>query len=160
MKYSNYTPKLNIYKYTNYNIIEIYINRSSNTKQIFIAMYYSIMSEKQFHFWKKTKAFGKDIFFPPCRRNWIHELWKNFFESCVPPISQRYIQKLERKWNNSGCIKVDNFWKSVNFQASQQSVLIKNVKQRNLEYSFWCEKLKFGAKHIIIHIFWKTLLKS
>ena len=63
------------------------------------------------------------------------------------------IQKLERKWNNSGCIKVDNFWKSVNFQASQQSVLIKNVKQRNLEYSFWCEKLKFGAKHIIIHIF-------
>ena len=27
LKYSNDTPKLNIHKYTNYNIIEIYINR-------------------------------------------------------------------------------------------------------------------------------------
>ena len=38
LKHSNDTPKLNIHKYTNYNIIEIYINRLSNTMQIFIAM--------------------------------------------------------------------------------------------------------------------------
>ena len=35
-----------------------------------------------------------------------------FFELCV---SQKYVQKLEKNWNNSGCIKVDNFRKSVNF---------------------------------------------
>ena len=34
------------------------------------------------------------------------------FELCV---SQRYVQKLERNWNNSVCTKVENFPKSVNF---------------------------------------------
>ena len=52
-----------------------------------------------------------------------------FFELCVPPISQRYVQKLERNWNKSGCIKVDNFRKYMNFSASQQSALIKNSKK-------------------------------
>ena len=32
------TAKLNIHKYTNYNITEIYINRLSTTTQIFMAM--------------------------------------------------------------------------------------------------------------------------
>ena len=41
LKHSNDTPKLNIHKYTNYNIIEIYINRLSTTMQIFIAMNYT-----------------------------------------------------------------------------------------------------------------------
>ena len=49
LKHSNDTPKLNILKYTTYNIIEIFINRSSTTAQIFIVIYYSIlMSEKYF----------------------------------------------------------------------------------------------------------------
>ena len=49
----------NIHKYTNYNIIEIYIYILSTTTQIFIAMEYSIlMLGKYFHFGKKIKAFG------------------------------------------------------------------------------------------------------
>ena len=43
LKHSNDTPKLNIHKYTNYNIIEIYINRLSTTTQ---TDYLIIMSEK------------------------------------------------------------------------------------------------------------------
>ena len=47
LKHNSDTPKLSIHKYTNYNIIEIYINRLSTTTQIFIAMDYLIMmSEK------------------------------------------------------------------------------------------------------------------
>ena len=60
MKHSNDTPKLNIHKYANYNIIEIYINRLSTTAQIFIAIDYSIvMSEKYFNFRKILKHLGK-----------------------------------------------------------------------------------------------------
>ena len=68
LKASNDTPKLNIRKYTYYNITERYINRLSTTTQIFIAMDCLIlMSEKYLHFREKTKAlktkaFGKDIF--------------------------------------------------------------------------------------------------
>ena len=29
-------------------------------------------------FQKKTKAFGKDLLFPPRRSNWTHKLWKYF----------------------------------------------------------------------------------
>ena len=38
LKHSNNTPKLNIHKYTNYNIVGICINRLSITTQIFITM--------------------------------------------------------------------------------------------------------------------------
>ena len=38
LKHSNDATKLNIHKYTNYNIIEIYISKLSTTTQIFIAM--------------------------------------------------------------------------------------------------------------------------
>ena len=54
LKYSNDTPNLNIHEYTNYNIIEIYINRLSTTRQIFIAMdYLRMMSEKYLYLKKK-----------------------------------------------------------------------------------------------------------
>ena len=39
----NNDTKLNIHKYTNYNTIEIYMNRLSTTTQIFIAMDYLIL---------------------------------------------------------------------------------------------------------------------
>ena len=53
LKRSNDTPNLNIHKYNNYNIIEIYIDRLSLTMQIFIAMdYLIVMSEKYLHFRK------------------------------------------------------------------------------------------------------------
>ena len=59
--------------------------------------------------------------------------------------NQRYVKTLEKNWNNSGCIKVADSHKSVNFKVSQNSDLIKHLKQWNLEYSFSCEKLNFSA---------------
>ena len=57
------------------------MNRLSTTTQIFTAIKYLILiSEKYLHFRKKTKAFGKDISFPPRRGNWIQELWKSFWD--------------------------------------------------------------------------------
>ena len=48
LKQSNDTPKLNIHKYKNYIIIEIYIYRLSTTTLIFIAMDYLIMMSENF----------------------------------------------------------------------------------------------------------------
>ena len=72
LKRSNDTSNLNIHKYNNYNIIEIYINRLSLTMQIFIAMDYLIlMLEKYLHFRKRQKHVPRN-FFSPRRSNWIH----------------------------------------------------------------------------------------
>ena len=72
-KRSNDTPKLNMHKYTTFNIIEIYINRLSTTTQVFIAMDQLILiSKKYLHF--KTKACDQEVFVPYCRSNWIHVL--------------------------------------------------------------------------------------
>ena len=63
---SNNTPKLNIHKYTNYNTIEISINRLSTTTQIFIAMNYLIlMWEKYLHFRKRQKRLVRTFFPTP-----------------------------------------------------------------------------------------------
>ena len=63
LKHSNDTPNLNIHKYTNYNIIETYINRLSTTMQIFIAMDYLItMSEKYLYFRKIKKHLARTFF--------------------------------------------------------------------------------------------------
>ena len=70
LNHSNDTPKLNIHKYTNYNVIEIYINRLSTTTMIFIAMDYSIiMSEKYFHSRKRQKHLAKTFFPHPVEVN-------------------------------------------------------------------------------------------
>ena len=62
-----------MHKYTNYNIIEIYINRLSTTMQIFIAIdWLERISEKYLHF--KTKGCGKKIFVPHRRSIWIDVL--------------------------------------------------------------------------------------
>ena len=56
LKHSNDSPNLNIHKYTNYDIIEIFINRLSITTQIFIAIDYLIkISEKYLYFTKRKK---------------------------------------------------------------------------------------------------------
>ena len=66
MKDSNDTPKLNMHKYINCNIIEICINRLSTTVQIFIVMDYSmIMSEKCFHPKKYKSILAKTFFSHP-----------------------------------------------------------------------------------------------
>ena len=63
LKHNNYTPKLNIHKYTNYNIIEIYINRLSTAKQIFIAIDYLIlMLERYLQFRKRRKHLVRTFF--------------------------------------------------------------------------------------------------
>ena len=69
LKRSNDKPKLNIHKYTNYNIIEIYIDRLSATTQIFKAMgYLMLMSEKYLQF-RKNKSICQGHFSPPRRSN-------------------------------------------------------------------------------------------
>ena len=100
MKRSNDTPNLNIHKYTNYNIIEIYINRLSATTQIFIVMDYLIMmSEKYLYFRKRKKTFGKDIFYSTHRSTGFMYFENIFSITCLPKIG----------------IKVDNFRESVSF---------------------------------------------
>ena len=96
LKRSNDTPKFNIHKYNNYNIIEIYINRLSLTMQIFIAMDYLIlMSEKYLHF-RKWQMHVPGNFFSTRRSNWNHVPYETFFELCV---FQRSVQKLKKIWN-------------------------------------------------------------
>ena len=78
LKHSNDTPNLNIRKYTNYNIIEIYINRLSTTRQIFIPMDYLIVMSEKYLYFRKEKTIGKYMFSAPHGSNWIHVLWKYF----------------------------------------------------------------------------------
>ena len=68
LKHSNDSSKLNIHKYTNFNIIEIYINRLSITPQIFIAMdYLTMMSEKYLYFKKRKKHLARKFFPHPVK---------------------------------------------------------------------------------------------
>ena len=95
LKHSNDTSNLNIHKYTIYNII-LYINRLSTTTQIFLAMdCLIIMSEKCLYYRKRKKTFGKDIFYPPNRTNWIHLLWNFFQIMCLSKICTKTYNKLE-----------------------------------------------------------------
>ena len=107
LKHINNTPKLNIHKYTNYNIIQICINRLSTTTQNFIAMDYLIMiSEKHLYFRKRKDHFRMDIFFAPCRSTWIHVLWQYFLNYV---FLKDMHNNLKKNWNNSSCFKVNNF---------------------------------------------------
>ena len=67
LKDTNDTARLNIQKYTNYNIIEIYMNRISIRTLIFIVMDYSLMmsEEKYFHFRKRQKHLAETFFSHP-----------------------------------------------------------------------------------------------
>ena len=70
LKRSNDTPNLNIHKYTNYNMIEIYIIRLSTTTQIFRTIDYLIlMSEKYFNFRKRQKHVARKFFSYPVEVN-------------------------------------------------------------------------------------------
>ena len=95
------TPKLNIHKYNNYYIIEIYINRLSTTTRIFIAMdYFILMSEKYVHFRKRHVARN---FFPSRRSNWIHVLRKYF-------PSRVYLKDVFKNLKEIGIIQVIQSW--------------------------------------------------
>ena len=87
MKHSNDTPKLNIHKYANYNIIEIYINRLSTTTQIFIAMDYLIMmSEKYLYFRKRKKHLARTFFTHPIEVTGSMYFGNIFRIMCLPKI--------------------------------------------------------------------------
>ena len=64
LKHSNDTPNLNIHKYTNYNIIEIYINRLNTTAQIFKVMDYLIKSQRSTFILEKEKHICQGHFLP------------------------------------------------------------------------------------------------
>ena len=76
--------------------------------------YSIIMSEKYFYFRKREKDLSK-TFLSHSVEVTGSMYFENNFQIMCSSISQRYVQNLERNWNSSGCIKVDNFRKSVNF---------------------------------------------
>ena len=87
LKHSNDTSNLNIHKYTNYNIIEIYINRLSTTTQIFIAMDYLIMmSEKYLYFRKRKKHLARTFFTHPIEVTGSMYFGNIFRIMCLPKI--------------------------------------------------------------------------
>ena len=103
LKHSNDTPNLNIHKYTNYNIIEIYINRLSTTTQIFIAMDYLIMmSEKYLYFRKRKKHLARTFFTHPIEVTGSMYFGNIFRIMCLLKICMK-TQK--NNWNNSGIIQ-------------------------------------------------------
>ena len=71
----------------------------------------SIILELYIHFRKRQKHAANKFFSHPVEVTGSM-YFGNIFQLCV---SQRYVENLERKCNNSGCIKVDDFCKSVNF---------------------------------------------
>ena len=64
LKRSNDISKLNIQKYTDYYIIEVYINRLSATMQIFITMDHLILMSEEYLLFKKRQNHVARNFFP------------------------------------------------------------------------------------------------
>ena len=96
LKHSNDTSKLNIHKYTNFNIIEIYINRLSITPQIFIAMdYLTMMSEKYLYFKKRKKHLARKFFPHPVKVTGSMYFGNIFGIICFSKICAKTWKKLE-----------------------------------------------------------------
>ena len=152
LKHSNNNIHNNNDKYANYNITEIYINKLSTRKQIFIAMDCLIMmSEKYIYFRKRKKTFGKDISYPLHRSNWIHVLWKYFSNYVFSKDIYKNLKEIGIIQDLLKLIIFGNLWVS---KLHSSLKLIHKLKQWNLEYieySFLCEKPTFSAKHILIH---------
>ena len=97
LKSSNDTLKLNIHKHTNYNIIEIYINRLSTATQIFIAMdYLKLKSEKNLHFRKRQKHLAKTFFSHPTKVIGSMHFGNIFLIICFSKIHAKIWKKLEQ----------------------------------------------------------------
>ena len=92
----NDLTNLNIHIYTNYNIIEIYINRLSTTTQIFIAMDYLIMmSEKYLYFRKRKKHLARTFFTHPIEVTGSMYFGNIFRIMCLPKICTKTWKKLK-----------------------------------------------------------------
>ena len=96
LKHSSDTPNPNIHKYTNYNIIQIYINRLSTTTQISIAMDYLIMmSEKCIYFRKRKKHAARSFFTHPIEKTGSMYFKNIFWIISLPKICTKIQNKLE-----------------------------------------------------------------
>ena len=82
LKRSNDTPKLNIHKYNNYNIIKIHINRLTLTMQILIAMDYLILMSRSTFILQNDKSMWQGIFSHPVEVTGFVYL-RNYFLSYV-----------------------------------------------------------------------------
>ena len=58
-----------------------------------------MMSEKYFHLRKRQNILAKTLFSQPVEVTGYMN-FKNILGVIVLPISQRYVQELERNWNN------------------------------------------------------------
>ena len=94
LKHSNDTPKHNIPKYTNHNIIEICINWLSITTQIFITMDTRQWCQRSNFILEKDKNISQRHFFSPRRSNWIHHLWKYLSNYVV----LRFLKVMYKNW--------------------------------------------------------------
>ena len=113
LKHSNDTPNLNIHKYTNYNIIEIYINRLSTTTQIFIAMDYLIMmSEKYLYFRKRKKHLARTFFTHPIEVTGSMYFGNIFRIMCLPKICTKSLKEIWIIKDVSKLIIFVNLWVS------------------------------------------------
>ena len=111
LKHSNNYVHNSENKYTNYNIIEICINRLSTTTQIFIAIDYLIMMpEKYLYFRKRKKTCGKDIYNPFHRSNWIHVLWKYSLNYVSTKDIYRNLKEIGTTQGFSKLIVFVNLW--------------------------------------------------
>ena len=112
LKHSTDRPNLNVHKYTNYNIIEIYINRLSVTTQIFIVMDYLIMMSEKYLYFRKRTNIWQGHFLPTSQKLLDPCTFEIFSELFLPKICTK---TLKRNWNNSRQIKIDDFHESVIF---------------------------------------------
>ena len=153
LKHSNDNIHKSNDNYTNYNLIEIYINRLITTTQIFIAMDYLIMMSEKYLYFRKTKKthFGKKIFYPPQSSNCIHVLWEYFSNYVFTKDMYKNLNEMGIIQDVSKLIIVVN----LSFEASQLSALIKYWNDETLSTVsiVLCEKHSCSAKHILIYIF-------
>ena len=113
LKHSNDNIHNSNNKYTNYNIIEIYINRLSTTTQIFIAMDYLIMmSEKYLYFRKRKKHLTRTFFTHPIEVTGSMYFGNIFRIMCLPKICTKSLKEIWIIKDVSKLIIFVNLWVS------------------------------------------------
>ena len=113
LKHSNDNIHNSNNKYTNYNIIEIYINRLSTTTQIFIAMDYLIMmSEKYLYFRKRKKHLARTFFTHPIEVTGSMYFGNIFRIMCLPKICTKSLKEIWIIKDVSKLIIFVNLWVS------------------------------------------------
>ena len=147
-KHSNDTSNLNIHKHTNYNIIEIYINKLSATTQVFIAVDYLIMmSETEKNIWQGH-------FFLPHRSNWIHVLWKYFPNYVFTKDMYKNLKEIGIIQDVSKLIIFIKLW-VISFTAVYADKKIETMKPWVHWVEFFCVRSILLVQNIIWFIFFE-----